>query len=789
MIDSSSDFEDSEHHVSKRTIPRSANMDDILIVSLKCSDAASLWVEYFSNYFQQISKQANRKPFKIHYLGAEEAIKMSSEEYKGLSEKTSGVKLQLVVVCPSFLEFISENIEESCALGKLLLADRTLALLLGVSDSDLSDAHKRVLPTYFQWQRQCVGQDQDENFTKEFLGQAMAILSRVWKQQSSVIAQEKSCFSVNPKKIRQGQSSVFILLTYPLQKEDIVKISVEKNGEIFEVKSAKRRNPYTLKITVPENLTETTAIVNILVEKNGSIIGSRPVKCESKLRELEQILRSTNNPVEFMCQTLGFSPSDKDHLDNWLVHGFQRNLPPHFNLLANHETPFAATVQVHKHSHEEFPTLLHFATKFGLEKLAMQLLDCPGADVAYEIRNVYDMTPLEIAEASGFAELASMLRGYININEFTSMYAKLKEMSASPKTPDVDEEGYLTPKNIQDFYKICPAPRPVIQTETAFVETPSSECTSPLGGYMPMTTPGNVTVKTVVYQSWSISRIKRTFLSVNSPREELAKSVLLEAELPAVEHLEPVPKTSKPKKRAEVVEDKVQKELVEIISDFKNNVHSISQVEKLVEEWKNRNDVQKSFKEKQEQLAAMRVRYEQIQTEMKSAMKKPTPFERIRKIFSKGKHDGKHEISSPILGAAGPTITIAHAQRPISSLSTSSSGSSGRMSTISGCSLGDSGTHSDNEERKMMLGSNSEDDFRNDLNKAIMELNYTPVPAPKPVKIFPPRYTFETIEEKPVSRPDSLPLNDEFYIQFPPSGLPVPGQYCSKKFTLEHFPT
>lgn len=98
---------------------------------------------------------------------------------------------------------------------------------------------------------------------------------------------------------------MFILLTYPLQKEDIVKISVEKNGELYEIKSVKRRNPYIMKITVPETLTEVTAIVNVLVEKNGSIIGSRPIKCESRLRELEQILRSTNNPVEFMCQVGG----------------------------------------------------------------------------------------------------------------------------------------------------------------------------------------------------------------------------------------------------------------------------------------------------------------------------------------------------------------------------------------------------------------------------------------------------------------------------------------------------
>lgn len=153
------------------------------------------------------------------------------------------------------------------------------------------------------------------------------------------------------------------------------------------------------------------------------------------------------------------------------------------------------------------------------------------------------------------------------------------------------------------------------------------------------------------------------------------------------------------KNQPEIMEDKVQKELIEIITDFKNNVHSIAQVEKLVDEWKNRNDVQLSFKEKQEQLTLMRQKYEQIQTEMKTAMKKPTPFERIRKFFVKHKPE-KTEIPLPIL-YAGSSVTAALVPRPISSLSTSSSGSSGRMSTISGCSVGDSGTHSDNEERKV----------------------------------------------------------------------------------------
>lgn len=150
------------------------------------------------------------------------------------------------------------------------------------------------------------------------------------------------------------------------------------------------------------------------------------------------------------------------------------------------------------------------------------------------------------------------------------------------------------------------------------------------------------------------------------------------------------------------MEDKVQKELAEIILDFKNNVHSIAQVEKLVDEWKNRNDVQKSFKEKQEQLKEMRLKYEKIQHDMKMSLKKPSALEKIVRIFSKQRNkDEKLDVSSPISESLSPPSLSA--QRPISALSTSSSGSSGRMSTLSGCSLGDSGTHSDNEERKVNI--------------------------------------------------------------------------------------
>jgi DNA-binding transcriptional MerR regulator len=85
-----------------------------------------------------------------------------------------------------------------------------------------------------------------------------------------------------------------------------------------------------------------------------------------------------------------------------------------------------------------------------------------------------------------------------------------------------------------------------------------------------------------------------------------------------------------------------QDELLEIINDFKNNVFTISEVERLVENWQKRNDVQQSFKDKQRQLTAMREEYDRIQKQMKEEMRTPTPFDKIRKFFSKGKKGKCH---------------------------------------------------------------------------------------------------------------------------------------------------
>lgn len=60
----------------------------------------------------------------------------------------------------------------------------------------------------------------------------------------------------------------------------------------------------------------------------------------------------------------------------------------------------------------ENPTLLHFAARFGLEKMSWQLLECPGADIACDMKNVNGSTPADLAEQAGFSYLAHQLKSF-----------------------------------------------------------------------------------------------------------------------------------------------------------------------------------------------------------------------------------------------------------------------------------------------------------------------------------------------------------------------------------------
>lgn len=288
-----------------------------------------------------------------------------------------------------------------------------------------------MLPSYNKW-RKCVVRDQDQSFVSGLLGIAQDILGRALRQRpmlsdavivssptlkngsmSMVVAgKNHDNFTIIPRKMKLGQNKATVMMTEPVLKDDYIKIKIEKIGHIIEVNNIKRRNPYTIHFTVPESCMEISMMIGVRVFKNNVDLGVRPIKCESRLRELEQILKNSDAPMEFMCQSLGLSTADNDKLDLYIVQTFQKNIPPNFHLLAA-EIETSNGLRLHRDaSPEEYPTLMHFAARWGLERLGLLLLECPGAELACEMKNVSGKTPAEIAELHGHLKVGSSFKNF-----------------------------------------------------------------------------------------------------------------------------------------------------------------------------------------------------------------------------------------------------------------------------------------------------------------------------------------------------------------------------------------
>lgn len=218
----------------------------------------------------------------------------------------------------------------------------------------------------------------------------------------------------------------------------------------------------------------------------------------------------------------------------------------------------------------------------------------------------------------------------------------------------------------------------------------------------------------------------------------------------------------------------VDDELLEIITDFKNNVFTIQEVEQLVQAWKNRNDVQQSFKDKHEQLQLMRQEYDRIQQQIKAKLKRPTPFETMKKIFSRNKNLASKKGNSVLLHNEESKSSLYQTKRPISSSSIQSisSISSGRISTLSGASVGDSGTHSDSEEQLYDIATTSGNKM---YKKNGLLDNYRIPPIPRPVSV-----ASTDLHEKAIQNT----VVDGHYTVFP-SNIPVVNVVSdnSKQFT------
>ncbi|XP_055377381.1 putative uncharacterized protein DDB_G0277255 isoform X2 [Condylostylus longicornis] len=889
--------------------PEGASMDDILILTAKNSERAFTWASFLRARFDKITKQRGRKPFNFLHLKIDDGY-FSTD----LVKKCQTTALQILIFCPAVLALPQQQLITQ--FSSILNHDKVLAVLLEVEEKKLLEIHKTALPYYKTWKK-CYIYQNDQSAIGNILGVATDILGRALCHRppcheiNGPIKTPSEAFTVVPKKVRIGQNKILALLNEPLSVDDYIRITIDKSGEMIEIKNFKQRNPFTIQFNIPEICMEISTMIEVQIEKSGKNLGSRPVKCESRLREMELLLRTQDNPIEFMCTSLGIGATDRTGLDDHLLKCFHKNMPPNFHLLVG---PSEKQLFAMKDKHpEEFPTLLHFAAKYGLEQLSMQLLECPGGDSACEVRNYIGKTPSDIAEQEGFQKLANSLKSFSQMHEFSTMYHYFKGITDSSNESKV----VIDTRNFDNFYNIKTSslpkhfdkkfssnqkvlkPNNSTKTQLEYMEMSSgsenekTEMKSVAVANLNYIKVENSDDKTVDEIDGALDRIN---LSNNSSSNEITNELKINeppyyqsnernnknncngnesrsgsadqfsqecsnvlencsissqseyllqpsnvpinlngdyltqpSNRPVNElvtafrsadhitsngnsftdsHVKMVFEKKKSsstsssgggtlkRSHSDVSNNKgnVDDELAEIMNDFKNNVLSIKEVEQLVEKWKNRNDVKQSFIEKQEQIEKLREEYEKIQEKMKEKMKRPTPFERVKKLFSRSKSNHKietnaisHHNQHDDLDETKLSVRSSQSssQRPISSLSTqsvSSSSSSGRMSTGSACSgasLGDSGTHSDHDDRlrHQIFSSNC----RIGSPGSLVE-NYLIPPPPRPV-LTPistscddkDRITFSTgfrSLNTPTSPMGVLNNSAEHYIIFP-SNIPV----------------
>ena len=91
-------------------------------------------------------------------------------------------------------------------------------------------------------------------------------------------------------------------------------------------------NPYNVQATVPAKCFTVTHLASVRVHVDGIDRGTRDVKLEAPLGELDQLLRASMDPVLMMCQAIAVNPGcgrGRAELDDRLARNLVDRLPKH----------------------------------------------------------------------------------------------------------------------------------------------------------------------------------------------------------------------------------------------------------------------------------------------------------------------------------------------------------------------------------------------------------------------------------------------------------------------------
>ena len=396
-------------------------------------------------------------------------------------------RLQLVLLSPNFLSFVAKN--PSTPLGRLLHPDRVLAVMLGVKDSQILPEHRSGLSSFSQWIH-LEAKDHDLEFVQTVLYFSTQILNRTSAEigggatktrngrrpqslnaghgfsATARMSGDHSSFHIHPKKITENHSRLIVCFETPQSSRSHIRIRLERHHADahadVELEEWRFLNPYNVQATVPAKCFTVTHLASVRVEVDGLDRGARDIKLESPLGELDQLLRVSMDPVLMMCQALGVNPNHgRAELDEKLARNLLAIMPKSGGLCEL--KLFRTDARADLKDEGEFPTLLHFAASHGLVKLVSLLIECPGSNIAVELKNGADMNPAEMAQSNGHFELAERLFSFqANAGSHPHIYDYIHQEQARRglAVAAVTDSVPSQPSAPSD-YQVPPPPRPV----------------------------------------------------------------------------------------------------------------------------------------------------------------------------------------------------------------------------------------------------------------------------------------------------------------------------------------
>ncbi|XP_041379324.1 uncharacterized protein LOC121391940 [Gigantopelta aegis] len=207
-------------------------------------------------------------------------------------------------------------------------------------------------------------------------------------------------FQVVPSTINSKTEKIHIIFTKEIQGQ----VEVRYCGHVV---STVVYNPYTVIFSPSASRYVRSAEIEVTID--GISLGTEEVLCLSKKEEVCQLLHDVLNPVEFLSETLFSEKISAEDLDGRLAKAMESDI--HVKLI----DAFRHVENVKWDDYttqQDQPTLLHFAAKLGLQKLATVLLKMPGAIHACRMFNCIGWSAEDVAQIAGHSELADDIRTF-----------------------------------------------------------------------------------------------------------------------------------------------------------------------------------------------------------------------------------------------------------------------------------------------------------------------------------------------------------------------------------------